>query len=92
MDGERPDRVTEHQMMQQRRNRPIALWAVSAVAGLAAAGFVMVFGVFFLPVTVDAIAYLAGAGGQGTFTATGSSQSCTWNGASPRASGPPTAT
>lgn len=38
------------------------------------------FGVFSLPVTVDAVAYLAGAGGHGTFTATGSFTNCSYDG------------
>jgi hypothetical protein len=63
-------------MTQQRRNRPIALWVVSVVA----VGFALAFGVFSLSLTVNAIAYLAGADGQGTFTATKSVTNCSYDG------------
>jgi hypothetical protein len=80
MDGERPGPVTEHQMTQPQQRKPIGLWAFFVGCGLVVASFVMFFGVFFLPVTVDAVGYLAGAGGHGTFTATDSFTTCTYSG------------
>jgi hypothetical protein len=64
---------------QEIRNSPI--WA-RIFLGLMAAGFVLFFGVFSLPTTVNAVAYLAGAGGHGRFIATGTRTPCDQNGCS----------
>jgi hypothetical protein len=61
-------------MTQRRLSRLDAMWVV----GLWSTSFVL-FGVFFLPYTVDAVAYLAGVGGGGTFTATNTRLSCAAN-------------
>ncbi len=58
---------------QEIRDLPIGL---RVFFGLIAAGFVAFFGVFDLPVTVNAVAFLAGAGGHGRFIATGTRVSC----------------
>jgi hypothetical protein len=64
-------------MTQQRQDTPIVVYVLGA---LVMAGLVAFVGVLCLPITVDAVAYLAGDGGQGTFTATSSSTNCTWDG------------
>lgn len=57
-------------MTRQRLSRPDAMFAVGFWA------FCLLFGVGTLPETVNAVAYLAGAGGQGTFTATSTHEQC----------------
>lgn len=51
------------------------IW-IRVFLGLIAADFVTFFGVLDLPVTVNAVAYLAGAGGHGRFIPTGSRIAC----------------
>ena len=66
--------MTKYQAAWQEM-RDLPIWGLIFL-GLMAAGFVLFFGVFFLPVTVNAVAYLAGAGGHGRFIATGTRTSC----------------
>ena len=62
-------------MTEQRQKMPIVAWVMLSVIVGMLAGFVM-FVVFALPTTVNAVAYLVGAGGQSTFTASSSNYSC----------------
>jgi hypothetical protein len=63
--------------LRELRNLPVPAYIIG---GLVAIAFVTFFGVLDLPVTVNAVAYLAGAGGHARFIATGLSTNCSWDG------------